>query len=101
MTKEKDKEKEKYYIRERWNMCGDVEKYDEKTTPANTVIGLKKVKAWIEDWIETWKENAEDNGYKFLGFKTDYKTFARLRIHRGKIGEIPMIDNFSLKVIKA
>lgn len=95
--------KGRYFIRERWNMCGDIETYTEKDNHYNIVKDLKAVKKWIKDWIETWKENAEDNEYKFLGFTTDYKTFCRLRIDRGdcKVFNIPIkqIDHFSLKVI--
>ncbi len=92
--------KDKYFIREEWIMRGivsGIERYDEKDTPANTVLGLSKVKKWIKDWIETWKENAEDNNYKFLRFKTDYKTFATCWIRKYK----GATDTFKLKVIKA
>jgi len=92
----------KYYIRERWNVSGYIEKYDEKTNPVgNSKRNLKEVKKFIEDWIETWKENAEENGYEFLGFKTDYRTFARLRIKTGTVGNYTFIDRFSLKVVRA
>lgn len=89
-----------FFIRETWKMVGATETYTEKDCPANTIkassrkIALRKVKKWIEDWVETWKFNAEDNGYKFLGFKTDYKTFARCRI------KAYGIDYFYLKVVK-
>lgn len=97
------KKQGKYFIRERWNMSGDIEIYTEKDTPANIVKDLRAVKKWIKDWIRIWKENAEENEYKFLGFTTDYQTFARLRIDRGNFefgsSTIKQIDHFSLKVI--
>lgn len=93
----------RYFIRERWNMSGDIETYTEKDNPTNIVKDLKGVKRWIKDWIESWKGNAEENEYKFLGFTTDYKTFCRLRIDRGVYNfgsaKIKQIDHFSLKVI--
>lgn len=77
------------------------ETYNEKTNPVSNIIkasskkiALRKVKAWIKDWIATWKFNAKDNGYKFLGFTTDYKTFCNLRIAAGGT------DYFYLKVIE-
>ena len=90
-----------YFIRETWRMKlfgnTEIEKHDEKEHPVTNVCkDLKAVKKWIRDWIETWKENAGENEYKFLDFKTDYKTFAKCRIKTG-MG----IDNFSLKVIEA
>jgi len=99
-----DKMKEgRYFIRERWNMSGNIETYTEEDNPSNIVKDLKSVKKWIEQWIENWKESAEENEYKFLGFTTDYTTFCRLRIDRGSLDfggtKIKQIDHFSLKVI--
>ena len=72
------------------------ERYNEKTNPnSNIKQNLKQVKDFIKDWIENWKFNAEDNGYLFRGFKTDYKTFANLRI-KTDVGT----DYFYLKVVK-
>lgn len=83
----------KYIIKETWRVMGEIEKYECERT------SLKKVKEYIKDWIETWEENAKENDYKFLGFKTDYKTFAKCRIEAGELFGDPMIDTFSLKVI--
>lgn len=89
----------KYYIRENWHIAGTNEKYNEKTNPTSNVVNsLYAVKKWIIDWIETWQENAEDNEYKFLGYNTDYKTFAKLRIKTGELYGTELIDSFSLKV---
>lgn len=94
-----------FFIREIWtiHLFGKhIEKYDEKSTPANTIKAsskeraLRKVGKWIKDWIETWKFNAEDNEYKFLDFKTDYKTFGKCRIRTNEA-----VDNFSLKVVNS
>ena len=93
--------KTKYFIRETWRVSGCIEKYDEETNPcSNTVDSLRMIKAWIKNWIETWKENAVENDYKFLGFKTDYKTFAKCRIKTGELFGDSLIDTFSLKVVK-
>jgi hypothetical protein len=96
--------KDYFFIREAWTIHllgrANVERYTEKDCPANTIKAsskenaLGKVKKWIKDWIETWKFNAKDNGYKFLDFKTDYKTFAKCRIKTNEA-----TDNFSLKVV--
>jgi hypothetical protein len=91
----------KYFIRETWKISGTIEKHNEKTEPNSNIINsLKAVKEWIKDWIETWEENANENEYKFLGFKTDYKTFAKCRIKTGEFYGNDLIDSFSLKVIK-
>jgi len=90
-----------FYIREVWKMTSGTETYTEKDCPANTIeannkrVALNKVRKWIKDWIETWKFNAEDNNYKFLGFITDYKTFAICRI-KTDCGT----DYFYLKVVE-
>jgi len=84
-----------YYIRERWLVMHVVETYDEKSHPvSNKVKNLKDVKAWIKGWIEAWKENAINSGDRVTSIKTDYKTFAELRI-RKDFG----VDAFKLKVV--
>ena len=72
-----------------------VEKYDENDTKWN-ICKKNKIKPKIKDWIETWKENAEDNEYKFKGFKTDYKTYCTLKIKTNE-----GTDTFYLKIVKA
>jgi len=83
-----------YKIKETWRVSGQIEKYE------NERKTLKEAKKYIKDWIESWKENAEDGGYKFLGYKTDSKTFAKCRIKTGDLCGDDLIDTFSLKVIK-
>ncbi len=95
-TKQKMK---KYYIRETWRISGTIEKHNEKTDPnSNIVASLNDVKKWIIDWIETWIENAEENEYIFMGYNTDYKTFAKLKIKTGEFCGIDLVDHFSLKI---
>jgi len=82
--------KRKYYeIREKWKIGGEYEYY------YNVRQNLREVRKFIKEWIESWKENAEENEYKWLGFDTDYKTFAVCRI-RTNLG----VDTFKLKVIE-
>jgi len=78
-----------YEIREDWRVMFTHEYY---FNTRRTLLGVKK---YIKDWIEGWQDNAEDNEYKFLGFKTDYKTFANCRIRTDN-----GMDYFKIKVIK-
>ena len=99
LRKKTTKEKSRYFLREKWvlHILGieSIEKYDENSTPWNICKDLKQVKKRIKDWIETWKENAEENEYKFKGFKTDYKTYCTLKI-KTDTGT----DTFYLKDVK-
>jgi len=81
---------EKHYeIREKWKVAGEYEYY------YNVRQNLKQVKAFIKDWIESWKDSAKENGYKWLGCETDYRTYAICRI-KTDLGT----DSFRLKVIE-
>ncbi|NIA04052.1 MAG: hypothetical protein GWP09_01750 [Nitrospiraceae bacterium] len=78
-----------YEIREDWEVYYQHEYY------FNIRQNLKEVKEFIEDWIDTWEDNAEDNGYRWLGFETDYKTYAMCRIETDNT-----IDTFKIEVTK-
>lgn len=93
--------KSKYFIREVWKISGTIDEYNEETNPiSNVVNSLKAVREFIKDWIETWQENANENEYRFLNFKTDYKTFAKCKIKTGEFYGRSLVDTFSLKVKK-
>lgn len=94
MPKTKSKLKKYWEIKETWRVSGEIEKYETKLS------NLKEVASYIKDWIENWQENAEFNGYKFLGFKTDYKKYCKLRIDTGEFMGDRTIDSFSLIVKK-
>jgi len=78
-----------YEIREEWKIGGDKEYY------FNIRQTLKEVRVFIIDWIETWKENAEENEYHFIGFNTDYRTYARCCIKSDYSRDL-----FRIKIIK-
>lgn len=84
----------KYKILEKWRVLGEVEKYDTE------VNGLKAVRKWIEEWIESWKIAVEEPD-KIVSVKTDYKTFAFIKVKTKKLSDRQFFDTFNLKVFKA
>ena len=83
----------RYKILEKWRVLGKIEKYETE------VSGLKAVKKWIEEWIEGWKIAVEEPD-KIVLTKTDYKTFAYIKVKTEKIFDRQFFDTFNLKVVK-
>jgi myo-inositol-1-phosphate synthase len=82
----------RYQIKETWRVWGQIERYDSEHKT------LAAVKKYIQDWIESWQDQAKESGYKVVMAKTDYKTFAKLKIESSKMLDIQTYDTFSLKV---
>ena len=76
----------KYQITEDWHLP-ELEHYETEK------IGLIKVRKYIKSWYEGWKDSVEENEYKMVSFKSDYKTYAICKVKRKS-----HLDTFYLEV---